>query len=60
MPIIVSDHIKRKGDVKVTSVPSKKVEECLGLFKERIELERIKEAQLFSFPSDKTRIRILE
>ncbi|MFC2027879.1 hypothetical protein ACFLU3_04250 [Chloroflexota bacterium] len=43
-----------------TVVSKKRVAECLATFSQRIENRRQKESPYYSFPSDKTRIRVLE
>lgn len=48
------------GGTKYTEVSRDRVKESLELFKKRVERERENEAPRYSFPSDKTRIRVLE
>lgn len=48
------------GGTMYTEVSKDRVKESLELFKKRVEGEHEKEAPRYSFPSDKTRIRVLE
>lgn len=48
------------GGTKYTEVSRDRVKESLESFKKRVESEHEKEASRYSFPSDKTRIRVLE
>lgn len=48
------------GGIAFTEVPRDRVQKSLVQFKRRVEHERQEEAPLYSFPSDKTRIRVLE
>jgi hypothetical protein len=50
----------RIGGSQYTEVSRDRVQESLELFKKRVEREHEREAPRYSFPSDKTRIRVLE
>jgi len=60
MSAISNKKIVKIGSIMFTEVPRDRVRRSLMQFKRRVEHERQKEAPLYSFPSDKTRIRILE
>jgi hypothetical protein len=60
MPIIVSKVLARRGNIIITEASREKVEQSLKQFKKRIESVRQEEAPRYSFPSEKTRIRLLE
>ncbi len=60
MPEGTSKPSANHREAEFVEVSKEKVIESLMRFKQRVEKERQSEASRYSFPSDKTRIRVLE
>jgi hypothetical protein len=60
MPTGTSKPSANHKEATFAEVSKEKVIESILRFKQRVEKERASEASRYSFPSDKTRIRVLE